>query len=343
METISKKYDLLTLGELLLRLSPPSTERISKAKYFEPNIGGAEFNVAAGASQLGLKTGLIGKIPSHAIGQLARNEVHFQNVSDEYLISDNDPDARLGTYYYETAAAPRKPGIVYDRKYSSMTTISIDKFPEEMYSSTRCFHTCGITLALNEQVRKTAIEMIKRFKQAGALISFDVNFRGNLWSGEEAKACIEQILPLVDIFFCSDSTSRLTFLKSGTPEDIMESFAKEYPISVVAATQRIVHSPKKHSFGSVIYDARKKTFVKEDLYKDIEVVDRIGSGNAYISGALYGLLTSDMDTKKALQYGNAVSSLKNTVPGDLPCMNLSEIEDLIDMHRHGDHGIEMKR
>lgn len=131
---------------------------MSRTKLFEQNIGGAEFNVAAGASQLGLKTGLVGKIPSHAIGQLARNEVHFQNVSDEYLLGDDSANARLGIYYYESGAAPRKPGVVYDRKGSSMTTLSIDEFPEEMYHSTRCFHTCGITLALNEQVRETAIE-----------------------------------------------------------------------------------------------------------------------------------------------------------------------------------------
>lgn len=340
---MSKKYDLLTLGELLLRLSPQANERMSRTKIFEQNIGGAEFNVAAGAAQLGLKTGLVGKIPTHAIGQLARNEVHFQNVSDEYLSHDNSADARLGVYYYETGAAPRKPGIVYDRKHSSMTSLSIDDFPEEMYSSTRCFHTCGITLALNEQVRKTAIEMMKRFKKAGALISFDVNFRGNLWSGAEAKACIEEILPIVDIFFCSDSTARLTFLKEGTPEEVMKSFADEYPISVVAATQRIVHSPKRHSFGSVIYDAKKQTFVKEEMYKDIEVVDRIGSGDAYISGALYGLLTSENDTRKALQYGNAVSALKNTVPGDLPSMTLCEVEEMIKTHQEGDDGLEMKR
>lgn len=338
-----KKYDLLTFGEVLLRLSPQGNQRMSRTKFFEQNIGGAEFNVAAGAAQLGLKTGLIGKIPSHAIGQLARNEVHFQNVSDEYLLGDGSTNARLGIYYYENGSAPRKPGIVYDRKGSSMTTLSIDEFPEEMYHSTRCFHTCGITLALNEQVRKTAVEMMRRFKEAGALISFDVNFRGNLWSGEEAKECIEKLLPLVDIFFCSDSTSRLTFLKEGTPEEIMKSFADEYPISVVAATQRIVHSPKKHSFGSVIYDARKKTFVQEEMYKDIEIVDRIGSGDAYISGALYGLLTSDFDTNKAMQYGNAVSALKNTVPGDLPAMTLSEVEETIQAHQTGGDGLEMKR
>ena len=340
---MSKKYDLLTLGELLLRLSPQANERMSRTKIFEQNIGGAEFNVAAGAAQLGLKTGLVGKIPAHAIGQLARNEVHFQNVSDEYLSHDNSADARLGVYYYETGAAPRKPGIVYDRKHSSMTTLSIDDFPEEMYSSTRCFHTCGITLALNEQVRKTAIEMMKRFKKAGALISFDVNFRGNLWSGAEAKACIEEILPIVDIFFCSDSTARLTFLKEGTPEEVMKSFADEYPISVVAATQRIVHSPKRHSFGSVIYDAKKQTFVEEEMYKDIEVVDRIGSGDAYISGFLYGLLKENGNCQAALEYGNAASAMKNTVSGDMLWTDPQEIQQTIEMHHSIGQDFEMKR
>ena len=338
-----KKYDLLTLGELLLRLSPQGNQRMSRTKLFEQNIGGAEFNVAAGASQLGLKTGLVGKIPSHAIGQLARNEVHFQNVSDEYLLGDDSANARLGIYYYESGAAPRKPGVVYDRKGSSMTTLSIDEFPEEMYHSTRCFHTCGITLALNEQVRETAIEMMRRFKEAGALISFDVNFRGNLWTGEEAKECIEQILPYVDIFFCSEDTARLTFKKTGTAKEMMKSFTEEYPISIVASTQRIVHSPKRHTFGSIVYDARKDVYYEEEPYRDIEVVDRIGSGDAYISGALYGLLTSDFDCEKAVRYGNATSAVKNTIPGDLPSSNLEEIETIIKAHNQTGPQSEMAR
>ena len=340
---MEKTYDLLTLGELLLRLSPPAAERIVRTRAFELNIGGAEFNVAAGVSQLGLRTGVIGKIPANDIGRLARAEVHRQNVSDEYLAEEESADARLGIYYYENGAAPRRPGVVYDRKNSSMTRLSIDDFPEEMYRSTRCFHTCGITLALNEKVRETAVEMMRRFKEGGALISFDVNFRGNLWTGDEARECINKILPLVDIFFCSDSTARLTFGKEGTPEEVMKSFAQEYPVSVVAATQRIVHSPKRHSFGSVIYDAKTDRFYEDNMYENIEVIDRIGSGDAYIAGALYGFLTDPDNPESALAYGNAVSALKNTVAGDLPVMNLQEVQALIKEHAEGGSQIEMKR
>ena len=131
--------------------------------------------------------------------------------------------------------------------------------------------------------------MIRRFKEAGALISFDVNFRGNLWTGDEARECIEQILPYVDIFFCSEETARLTFLKEGDAKSIMKSFTEDYPISVVASTQRIVHSPTIHTFGSVIYDARTDRYYEEEPYRNIEVIDRIGSGDAYVSGVLYGL------------------------------------------------------
>ena len=141
---------------------------------------------------------------------------------------------------------PRKPRIVYDRKNTSVNKISVDDYDSSLFEATRCFHTSGITLALSPQVRETAIEMMKRFKAQGTIISFDVNFRGNLWTGAEAKECIESVLPYVDVFFCSEETARLTFLKEGDAKSIMKSFAEEYPISIVASTQRIVHSPKRH-------------------------------------------------------------------------------------------------
>lgn len=338
----NREFDLLALGELLLRLSPPNNERIVRGETFEKQIGGAELNVVSGVSLLGLRTGIISKLPDNDLGTFAKNRIRFCGVSDDYLVYDGEKDARLGVYYYENGAYPRKPGIVYDRKHSSVNKISVEDFPEELFSAARCFHTTGITLALSEQCRRTTIEMIKKFKSTGTLISFDVNFRGNLWSGAEAKACIEEILPYVDIFFCSTDTARLTFLKEQKdPKDIMKSFTEEYPISIVASTQRIVHSPKKHTFGSLIYDKRQDVFFEEEPYRNIEVVDRIGSGDAYISGVLYGLLKYN-DCQKALEYGNASSAVKNTIPGDMPSSDLGEIERIIKEHKHSD-GLEMAR
>lgn len=327
----------------MLRLSPQGSERIAKCKIFEKHVGGAELNVAAGVSLAGLRTGVISKIPDSAIGDFVRNRVRFNGVSDDYLVYDDNKNARLGVYYYEMGAFPRKPQVVYDRAGSSVTTIKVEDFEEDMFTNTRCFHTSGITLALSKQCRETAVEMIKRFKAAGAIISFDVNFRGNLWTGPEARECIEGILPYVDIFFCSEDTARLTFCKTGDVKEILKSFTEDYPISIVAATQRIVHSPKVHSFGSVIYNAKEDKYYEEAAYKNIEVIDRIGSGDQYCAGVLYGLLSSDMDCQRALAYGNACSAAKNTVPGDMPSLDKDEIDNIIADHNTTGYISEMKR
>ncbi len=341
---MDKKFDLLALGEIMLRLSPQNNERIAKCKMFEKHIGGAELNVACGVSLTGLRTGVISKIPDSALGDFVRNKVRFNGVSDDYLVYDHSKNARLGVYYYEMGAFPRKPQIVYDRAGSSINNIDINDFEEDMFTNTRCFHTSGITLALSPQCRETGVEMIKRFKEAGALISFDVNFRGNLWTGAEAKECIEGILPYVDIFFCSEDTARLTFGKTGNLKEILKSFTEDYPISIVAATQRTVHSPKQHSFGSVIYNAKEDKYYEEKPYQNIEVIDRIGSGDQYCAGVLYGLLSSDMDCQRALAYGNARSAGKNTIPGDMPSMDKGEIDNLIEDHNQADGYVsEMKR
>lgn len=340
---MKKDFDLLALGELMLRLSPPDNERITRGDTLGKQAGGAELNAITGAAMLGLRCGIISKLPANDLGTYIKNRVRLCGVSDDYLVYDQDKDARLGVYYYENGAYPRKPRIVYDRKNTSVNKLTTADYDDSLYEAARCFHTSGITLALSPQLRETAIEMIKRFKEKGAIISFDVNFRGNLWTGAEAKECIERILPYVDVFFCSEDTARLTFLKEGSAREIMKSFTQEYPISIVASTQRVVHSPKRHTFGSIIYSAKDDTYFEEPPYADIEVVDRIGSGDAYISGVLYGLLSKEGDYQRALEYGNATSALKNTIPGDLLSTDLKEIDGIIREHKSTGRVSEMDR
>jgi 2-dehydro-3-deoxygluconokinase len=340
---MDREFDLLSMGEILLRLSPPNNERIVRGDTFVKQVGGAELNVVSGVSFLGLRTGIISKLPDNPLGTYAKNKVRFCGVSDDYLVYDEDSDARLGVYYYENGAYPRKPSVVYDRRHASFCKIKADDLPESLYTSAKCFHTSGITLALSKQSRDTAIEIMKRMKANGTMISFDVNFRGNLWTGEEARECIEQILPFVDVFFCSEETARLTFHKEGNAKTIMKSFTEEYPISIVASTQRIVHSPREHTFGSIIYSKKEDKFYEEEPYHNVEVVDRIGSGDAYCSGALYGLIAYDNDCRKALEYGNAAGAVKNTIPGDLPSSDLKEINRIIANHKNTGLQLEMDR
>lgn len=336
-------YDLLTFGEVMLRFSPVGDDRFLSTSGFDCYVGGAELNVAASVSQLGARTGIISKIPAHSMGEMVRRKVLSYKVSDEYLLKDETGDARLGLYYYEKAHSPRKPEVVYDRKNSSVNRFSVEELPEEIFDNTRCFHTSGINLALGGEVRKQTIQLMKQFKAHGALISFDVNFRGNLWSGAEAKACIEEILPLADIFFCTEDTARLTFLKDGTLREIMREFAEEYGIRYVCSSRRTVHSAKHHSFTSVLYDAGQDCYYEEAAYENIEVKDRIGSGDAYVAGTLYGLLQCADMQERAVSYGNAVGVFKNTIAGDIGEITKEEIDALIKEHAQGGFVSEMKR
>lgn len=146
------------------------------------------------------------------------------------------------------------------------------------------------------------------------------------------EKCIESILPYVDIFFCSADTARLTFGKTGTIEEIQKSFCEEYPISVVASTERTVITPKKHDFTSIIYSAKEDRYYSESPYNSIDVVDRIGSGDAYVSGALYGYLRHH-DCQKMLEYGNAMAAIKHSVIGDMVFTDLEEIDGIIAQHK----------
>lgn len=337
-----KEFDALSFGEILLRLSAPVNERMRTSTIFEKNTGGSELNVVSGISLLGLRTGIISKIPKHDIGDYIKNNIRFSGVSDDWLIFDDSPDSRLGIYFYEYGVYPRKPTVVYDRRNACISTIKAETFPEEIYSSTRLFHTSGITLALSKQTRDAAETFIRKFKEAGALISFDVNFRIALWTEEEAREYVERILPYVDILFISEETARRTFKRTGDLESIIKGLSEEFDIPILASTERIVKSPRKHTFGSTIYNAKEDKFYKEAPYEDIEVVDRIGSGDAYVSGVLYGLLEYN-DCEKALQYGNAYGSVKNTIIGDLPSSDKKEIDRIIKSHNNSGPQSELNR
>lgn len=339
---MDKSFDLISFGEIMLRLSSPGGERIYRGESFEKRAGGSELNVVSGVSLMGLRTAIISKLPNNDMGTFIKNRIRFGGVSDDYLIYDSSQSARLGLYYYESGAAPRKPSIVYDRKNSSITSFSVGELDERIYSDTKCFHTSGITAALSDKTREAMVYMIKRFKAEGATVSFDVNYRANLWDEPTARKTIESVLPFIDILFCSEETSRRMFAKTGELKDIMKSYCDDYGTKLVATTQRQVISPKQHNFGSVIYSSAEDRYYTEKPYENIDVVDRIGSGDAYVSGVLFGILKYN-DPYKALQFGNAAGSIKNTIAGDLPSSDYRELAALIADHNNTGIKSELNR
>ena len=334
------EFDIIGLGEVMLRLSAPDKEKISQSETFEKGAAGTELNVASGAAMLGARSAIITKIPESKMGHFIRNKVRYGDVSDDYIVFDHSPEKRLGIYYYESGAYPRKSAVIYDRAHSSATTLTLDEIPADIYEKAKIFHISSITLAIGKELRATAIEVIKRFKAAGALISFDVNYRAALWSEEEAKEVVESIFPLVDMLFVSEETSRRMLQRTGTLEEIMRDYADTYGCKLVATTRREVVSPMRHNFGSKIYFEGE--FYEEAPYMGIEVIDRIGSGDAYIAGVLFGLVRYG-DITRALEIGNALSAVKNTIIGDLPASSLSEVESVIRSHKSTGKQDEMVR
>lgn len=324
------EFDLIGFGEVMLRLSPPDKEKISQSELFEKKCGGSEFNVASGAANLGVRSALVTKLPKNKMGHFIARRIRYGTVSDDYIVWDDSDAKRLGIYYYESGVYPRKSAVVYDRAASSVCSLKLSEIPDEIYENTRIFHISSISLALSEQLRHTAIEMIKRMKKSGVAISFDVNYRAALWSEQEARDLIKTILPLIDILFVSEETSRRMMQKEGTLNEIMKSYADEYGCKIIATTRREVVSPTKHNFGSRIYFDGK--FYEEPPYKNIEVVDRVGSGDAYVAGVLYGIL-SGKSIEESMSYGNALSAIKNTVSGDMSISSIDEVESVISAHR----------
>lgn len=323
-------FDLISFGEVMLRLSPPDKEKISQSEVFEKNCGGSEFNVASGAANLGIRSAIITKLPKNKMGHFIVRRIRYGTVSDDYVVWDESDAKRLGIYFYESGVYPRKSAVVYDRAASSVCSLRLSEIPDEIYDKTRIFHISSISLALGEELRQTAIEVIKRMKEHGVAISFDVNYRAALWSEDEARELIKTILPVVDILFVSEETSRRMMQKQGTLDEIMKSYADEYGCKIVATTRREAVSPTRHNFGSrVYYDGQ---FYEEPHYKNIEVIDRVGSGDAYVAGVLYGILSGGT-IEEAMSYGNALSAIKNTVSGDMSISSIDEVETVIRAHR----------
>ena len=335
-----KEFDLIGMGEVMLRLSPDSKEKISTSESFIKNAGGSELNVVSGAAMLGVRSAIITKLPENKLGHFIRNKIRYGNVSDDYIVYDHSDSKRLGIYFYESGVYPRKSSVVYDRANASIVSLCDEEIPDDIFEKASIFHISSITLALSKTLKTTAIDCIKRFKEKGAVISFDVNYRATLWDEDTARETIQSILPYVDILFVSEESSRRMFRKTGTLEEIQMSYVKEYGCKIVATTQREVISPTRHNFSSQIY--YDGAFYTEPAYENIEIVDRVGSGDAYVAGVLYGIITHS-DIISALEIGNAMSAVKNTINGDMCSSSISEILDVIKSHKAVGHQSEMNR
>ncbi len=333
MTRYDTRYDVVTLGESMLRLTPPGLLRLEQTRSLDIEVAGSESNTAVGLARLGLKTCWLSRLPDNALGHLAAGELERHGVDTRHVCWTDD--ARMGLYFVEQGAKPRGAQVIYDRKDSAVSLIQPSDVPSNLFTEqgARLFHTSGISLAIGKSAAQTTLHALSLAKGAGWLVSFDVNHRSKLWSYEEAKAGCHGAMATADIIFVAQRDARAMFgLESAdthidTPR-LLETLAQTYPQALTVITQGAAGAAARTPDGEVFTETALPA----------EAVDRVGGGDAFSAGFLYGYLTFG-SVPTALRWGVVVAALKYSIRGDLPLVNLPEVQALVE----GQHAAAITR
>lgn len=323
---------VVTLGEVMLRLSTPDHKRFVLSETFDATYGGAEANVAAAMCNYGLESTFITKVPDNAIGQSAINHLRRFGVDTQFMVKGGN---RLGIYFLETGASLRASQVIYDRAASSITDFNIDEFDiDAALEGAQWFHTSGITPALSDQAAALTESVLKAAKVKGITTSIDINYRKKIWSKEKAAEVLGRICQHVDVCIGADTTlgfdpkendvidGRITIAGF---KDIFQQMKEKFGFKFIATSLRESHSASDNSFSALVYDG---TEFHETKKYDVRIVDRVGTGDSFASGLIYGLVTG-MSTKDTAEFGVAASVIKHTIPGDFNHASLNEVLDLM--------------
>ena len=311
------RYDVLTFGESMMRLTPPGFLRIEQTRSFDIWVGGTESNTAVGLARLGMKAAWLSRLPATPMGRYISNRIAQYGVDVSHLVWAGE-DERLGIYFHEKAQAPRASEIIYDRKDSAMSRMRPQELPDALFAAgvARVLHVTGITLALSESARATVHEAIRRAKAARWRVSFDSNYRGKLWSGAEAAAGCHHAMSQADVIFCPLGDYQALF-GDAPRQEAMAALADKYPRALIIMTLGADGALARAPTGDQL---RQPAILAGE-------VGRIGGGDAFTAGFLYAWLTFD-DIELALKWGVAMSAHKYTIPGDLPLVDRDAVAAL---------------
>ena len=314
-------YDVVTFGEAMLRLSPPHFGRLEQTHSLDVEIGGSELNVAVGVSRLGMSAAWVSKLPNNALGRMVRNRARELGVDVSHVVFSDQ--GRQGLYFVEYGAAPRASSVLYDRGNSAISLIQPGEVDwKKILSKAKLFHVSGITPALSPSAAETTVLAMKAAKEAGCLVSYDLNYRKKLWSPSEAKRCQEPLMKLVDIITTTEEDTGVVFgIREESYNQAAETLAKTFGFKAVAITLREDLSVWKNNWTAIAYADGK---IYTDRTYAVEIVDRVGAGDSFTAGFLYGYLTGGAE--KGVKYGNALSALKHSIPGDFNWSTLEEVE-----------------
>ncbi|MSS44368.1 sugar kinase [Anaerosalibacter bizertensis] len=327
---------VVTLGEIMLRLIPPRNERFIQAKSFDVVYGGGEANVAVSLANYGLDSYYITKLPKHEIGQAAVNELRRYGVHTDYIVRGGN---RVGIYFSETGASMRPSKVIYDRAYSAIAEADVSDFDfDEIFKDATWFHFSGITPALSDKAAVLTEEALKAAKKHGVTVSVDLNYRKNLWTPEKAQKVMTNLMQYVDVCIGNEEDAELTLgFKPGNTDvttgelelegykNIFKQMIEKFNFKYVVSSLRESYSASDNGWSACVYDGNE--FYHSKKY-DIRIVDRVGGGDSFASGFIYGLI-SGKDFKDALEFGVAASALKHTIHGDFNMVSIDEVENLL--------------
>ena len=329
---------IVTLGEIMLRLSTPNNEKFIQADEFDVCYGGGEANVAVSLANYGHDAEFVTKVPENPIGDCAVAALRKLNVCTKHIARGGE---RLGIYFLESGSSMRASNVVYDRAHSSISTaVPADFDFDEIFKDADWFHFTGITPAISEQAAELTEIALKAAKKHGVKVSVDLNFRKKLWSSEKAQKVMTNLMQYVDICIGNeeDAEKVLGFKPGETDvtsgdlqlagyESIFKQMVDKFNFEYVISSLRVSKSASDNGWSACIYSRDTKEFYHSKEYRIHPIVDRVGGGDSFAGGTICGFLDGK-NFKDALEFGVAASALKHTIPGDFNLVSRADVENL---------------
>ena len=329
--------EFLTFGELMLRLKSPGRERFLQSPSLEATFGGGEANVAVSLANYGLDAGFLSVIPSNSIGDAAVGELRRFNVGTDKIIRT---DGRMGIYYLETGANQRASKVIYDRAYSAFSLFDPSGYDwDAIYEGVKWLHISGITPAISELTKDASLFAVKEAKKHGITVSLDLNYRKNLWKYDvDAKAVMSEMTSYSDIVIANEEDCQKSLglkcesnVEGGKLDDedyrkLSDTLLSQFPnVKKVAITLRESKSADIKVWAAALNNGEE--FIVSRKYEMYDIVDRVGGGDSFAGGLIYGLNELGSD-REALEFAVAASCLKHTIDGDFNRVSVDEVKKL---------------
>ena len=326
---------VVTMGEIMLRLSSPFNSRFVQSQSFDVNYGGGEANVAVSLANYGHDAYFVSKVPAHEIGDCAVNSLRKFGVHTDYIARGGD---RLGIYYLETGASMRPSKVIYDRAHSSISEANPSDFDfDKIFENADWFHWSGITPAISDKSAEILRLALISAKKHGVTVSCDLNFRKKLWTSEKAISIMRPLMQYVDVCIGNEEDAQLCLgfkpdsdVTGGKTDasgykEIFKQMKEEFGFKYVVSTLRESFSATHNGWKALIYNGEE--FYESKRYDINPIIDRVGGGDSFAGGLIHGLLKYK-DQGKALEFAVAASALKHTIPGDFNLVSENEVAAL---------------